>query len=776
MVLEMAVSDVELEVQLKEAGNKLLYPPSSSHELNVEHLLINVEQAPSRSMQDALLPPMKALISSALLSHSDADVKVSVASCVSEITRITAPDAPYNDEQMKVYFEFVVEALESLSHASSFCYKKSISILETIAKVRSNHPHSVFLAMEAIMTMVIDQSEEISFDLLTPLLASTRNQSQSVSPMAWKLGVKVMSNCAAKLRSSLKKAVESTGVDISEYAPIVATICQDETFILKDEPANGSGGLSITERPSADAACPREVLELTGAIPISTVKNGTALTRNDCTSIIDDCTKVQNCSLAPHSKSTAALAIAYPQVRTEIEPEMVPRKRGRKPNSLMNPEEGYYPSWHSAGSKTGKMPLDRKPYDREIGDSPSETLTRKVDPSSGHMNVMECVGSPPKSGGEDLVHYPLSLKQTLPVGSDTRRRPPKKKVSIMDQDTERSPSSSPKVEILGGQVEKKNSESDDGSFRKQSKERYTSEAKTKNGLATSNFEDLSQTSGYVVSKTGVPSRLQRKRHRSNVVVVGSSTEGSSLAEIGVKRSSINSTIDEHVTEASGGKKSQISNRDGGCLEETPKPAHKRQRTPRKEVVSEIPDLGEELIGCRINVWWPLDRRFYEGILYADGDVEILNLRKQRFELIDDDISAKEHKDTHLTDPDASSNVLKNVKRKAKAEPTRSQKTDSSSKRNRATITSETNTRRSGRRPADGAVNKKTTAIDRVMDDSLGNEHKSTAGKVKAEIPSDSEETESMTSIPSIQKTTEGGDEFAGINSKASSDSTTPSKD
>ena len=30
------------------------------------------------------------------------DVKVSVASCITEITRITAPDAPYDDEQMKV--------------------------------------------------------------------------------------------------------------------------------------------------------------------------------------------------------------------------------------------------------------------------------------------------------------------------------------------------------------------------------------------------------------------------------------------------------------------------------------------------------------------------------------------------------------------------------------------------------------------------------------------------------------------------------------------------
>lgn len=65
-----------------------------------------MEQAPSESMKDALLPSMKALITIELLRHSDMDVKVSVASCITEITRITAPNAPYNDEQMKVLIKF----------------------------------------------------------------------------------------------------------------------------------------------------------------------------------------------------------------------------------------------------------------------------------------------------------------------------------------------------------------------------------------------------------------------------------------------------------------------------------------------------------------------------------------------------------------------------------------------------------------------------------------------------------------------------------------------
>ena len=55
-------------------------------------------------MQAALLPSQKALVAEQLLRHSDPDVKVSVASCISEITRITAPDAPYDDDQMKVFY------------------------------------------------------------------------------------------------------------------------------------------------------------------------------------------------------------------------------------------------------------------------------------------------------------------------------------------------------------------------------------------------------------------------------------------------------------------------------------------------------------------------------------------------------------------------------------------------------------------------------------------------------------------------------------------------
>lgn len=62
-------------------------------------------------MQTALSPSLKALVADDLLRHPDIDVKVAVATCISEITRITAPDAPYDDDKMKV-LDFVISVFE----------------------------------------------------------------------------------------------------------------------------------------------------------------------------------------------------------------------------------------------------------------------------------------------------------------------------------------------------------------------------------------------------------------------------------------------------------------------------------------------------------------------------------------------------------------------------------------------------------------------------------------------------------------------------------------
>ena len=137
----MTAFDREFEKEIKEARNTLLNPPSSIDDIltlfdKVENLLAYVEQEPSKSMWDALLSLVKVLITNKLLWHVEVDVKVSVLSCIIEITRITAPDAPYKDEQMKEIFQLILAAFENMSHVSTRSYKKVVSILDTIAKVK----------------------------------------------------------------------------------------------------------------------------------------------------------------------------------------------------------------------------------------------------------------------------------------------------------------------------------------------------------------------------------------------------------------------------------------------------------------------------------------------------------------------------------------------------------------------------------------------------------------------------------------------------------------
>ncbi|CAA7041546.1 unnamed protein product [Microthlaspi erraticum] len=138
----MSDSDKTLENQILEAGEKLINPPSSVDELlslldKLFLSLAEVEQSPPDSMQNALSPLTKALVARKLFKHSDDDVKVSVAACISEITRITAPEAPYDDEQMKEVFKLIVSSFENLVDTSSRSYSKRTSILDTVAKVRS---------------------------------------------------------------------------------------------------------------------------------------------------------------------------------------------------------------------------------------------------------------------------------------------------------------------------------------------------------------------------------------------------------------------------------------------------------------------------------------------------------------------------------------------------------------------------------------------------------------------------------------------------------------
>ncbi|XP_024995527.1 microtubule-associated protein futsch-like isoform X2 [Cynara cardunculus var. scolymus] len=291
----MVTTDVELQLaqQLREAGKLLSDPPASDDDLlhildQTEKLLSKVDQSPNAIMLAALHPSMKALVEGSLLRHSNVDVKIAVAACLSEITRVTAPDAPYSDEEMKDVFRLIVSSLENLSDTSSRSYEKKSSILETLYKVRScvilldlecnvlivemfehflksvrdHHLGSIFTWMMNIMVLVLEESEDISIYMLKPLLASIKNNTEGVLPVARKLGEAVLQKSADKLKPYLIETLRILGDSLDNYSQVLASICEGTTDVVEHNDENASvqrltsdnklAKVSSNEAPQAD--------------------------------------------------------------------------------------------------------------------------------------------------------------------------------------------------------------------------------------------------------------------------------------------------------------------------------------------------------------------------------------------------------------------------------------------------------------------------------------------------------------------------------------------
>lgn len=108
------------------------------------------------------------------------------------------------------------------------------------------------------MSLVLEESEDISVELLSPLLASVKRGDevnylyhflghkysnhfhlvsmidlatstilQEVLPVARKLGEKVLERCAMKVKPYLIQTVKSLGISFDGYSDIVGSICQE---------------------------------------------------------------------------------------------------------------------------------------------------------------------------------------------------------------------------------------------------------------------------------------------------------------------------------------------------------------------------------------------------------------------------------------------------------------------------------------------------------------------------------------------------------------------
>ncbi|XP_047157667.1 sister chromatid cohesion protein PDS5 homolog C-like isoform X1 [Vigna umbellata] len=735
----MASADKRLEEQLLEAGNKLANPPSSAEELlslleQVESCLSRVEQSPTVSMQNALSPSLKAMVGDQLLRHSDNDVKVSVASCISEITRISAPDAPYDDDQMKEVFHLIVSSLENLHDKLSRSYVKRISILETVAKVRScvvmldlecdalisdmfqhflkgvreHHPENVVLSMETIMTVVVEESEDISLALLSPLLDSIKKDNEEAFPIAQKLGERVLENCATKLKPYLVQTVRSLGVSVDDYSAVLALICQDTSDDLEKNDtcvtSEHAEDKSDSEKQSLEKSThvvKKDSREVTSSqrgnpdankSPNSGMSYGIACVGEDTAlAYSSPIKKKEDADCSNHSEG---LNISGHEVGSDLDTKKVdnskqkagkatkrPRKKSSSSTKLAKPSKDQV----AANEKEAVKMLDCESNSKIVPSSPhKEHFVEVAGPSDSNKEMDAKISSPVAVNDESEVvasapSESLNDENRLKkLGRSTKEDDSVKEGAAYDvskvaggaSDSEAKPVTRSVKKALGQKSLKKTSVVD--SVKKESGAINNADAKK---YSAKKLEENKKGSG------GSSSRQAEDRKKGG--------RGKAKTETDVAKSSAMNVDKEIVTTPRSCTKSAKD----ASSEETPKANVKRKLTSGKENEYGTKECGENLVGLRVKVWWPKDREFYKGIIdsfdsakkkhkvsYDDGDEEILNLGKEKWKVIDKDSDADEEDRSDRASLDASIDMQPKKKGKTSdGETTKQGKMDVSSK-------------------------------------------------------------------------------------------------
>ncbi|KAK3025427.1 hypothetical protein RJ639_040975 [Escallonia herrerae] len=668
----MACGDKELEKQLREAGDLLLKHPSSVDELlplldgltfvvgsawlQVENCLSRVEQSPRDPMLNALSPSRNALVEDELLRHSDVDVKVAVASCISEITRITAPDAPYEDEKMKDIFQLIVSSFENLSDKSSRSYNKRASILETVAKVRScvvmldlecdelivamfqhfleairdYHPENVFASMETIMTLVVEESEEISLALLTPLLATVQRDNEEKLPIARKLGEKVIQNCAVKLKPYLAHAVKSLGVPSKNYSEVVASIFEETTSSIENNDDNAIGEQQDAKEIVAEQPCPEEVDPVVDKSPKSVMSYGIAETENEGTSLNPEYPKKLDLGNPESPKNSVPANAESPKksdlaneslnvaltnkadaddsddgklVKPESKAELTSKRRGKKPTSSISSAEALDSSRTESEEVTEKVP------DEDLSEAAVASENEKE---------LDVQLSSPKAVDSDAVN----LASPSPSGSLPDESQTKKKETLIKEDA-------PSIDLsikLSSEVKRQKRSG------KKAPAGVTKEHKISAGTGTAR-DDAGTTSNSEVKKLrqsgkkgGTSETEVNLLRQSGKKGDGSDADARTLKQSGKKGEASNDSEDKSSI-----KMKEDGKRRGRGKDSVEKDV-KNSSTKDEVKASGAKEHGEKLVGQKIKVWWPKDREY---VLYVDGDEETLDLKKERWGLLED---------------------------------------------------------------------------------------------------------------------------------------------
>ena len=95
----------------------------------LHELLSKISQEEGQKLIWALKPAMLALIQPKFLEEPCEGVILPVAACLSNIMKLTAPIAPYNDDVMRRIMRLIVETFQDLDNSTGSTFGKKLEIL-----------------------------------------------------------------------------------------------------------------------------------------------------------------------------------------------------------------------------------------------------------------------------------------------------------------------------------------------------------------------------------------------------------------------------------------------------------------------------------------------------------------------------------------------------------------------------------------------------------------------------------------------------------------------
>ncbi|KAJ0030839.1 hypothetical protein Pint_12497 [Pistacia integerrima] len=575
---------------------------------------------------------------------------------------------------------------------------------------------------------------------------------------------------------------------------LVTLLCL--TFLQADENESKSVGASLDEPAQVDkeiateAASTEQIDPANDGSSKSVVNNGVTQTGED-----DSSKKKEHGLHTEQSKNVDTLSNAEPDisgtdkvVNAEHKPEQTTKRRGKKLNSLVKVTE---PSDSSQidGEKEAETLLDHKSGSKDVPSSThGEPLVEGAVSSATEKETSIKISSPKATKSESADAVSPSASGSLPnEGRAQRSSRSKRKESLVKEatpsaddvsrkasegtsDSEAKPHKQLGKKVLTGSGNEDKIPTGEGS-KKESSTSNDSEAKL---LKSAKKVDVSSNNGDGSVLKQPDDKKRKEKAISGKDVTKSSTKEDKVLSLWL--------LDCNLVELVSSPKSAAKPiKDERRSEDSPKTNSKRKRTPGKEKATDTEELGENLVGSKVKVYWPHDRMFYKGVIksfdsakkkhrvhYDDGDIETLNLKREKWEFIGDDSVSDEEQAADSPSPDASSEMpLKKKVKTSSDQSTKHGKIEASPKRGGGASSSKSKgaSSKSGRKSkeeskVDGKSKDGSKSITKLETDNVSKikDHASKSGSKSVDVSSKSasKSKNDPTETAKSSKSKEGG--------------------